>query len=106
MTNRLDRFCRTSLFASFPATPHPTPLRGGGAATATPHLPHLATPHPYKCGNTPSKWELSLPYAFRRRDMLVGSVAIFLAGSWVRRLAIAQCLDRSAAARFRLAPDK
>ena len=26
-----------------------------------------------------------IPYAFRRRDMLVGSVAIFLAGSWVRR---------------------
>ena len=35
------------------------------------------------------------PYAFRLRDMLVGSVAIFLAGSWVRRLAIAQRLDRS-----------
>ena len=68
--------------------PTPHPLGGGGVAKSAPHLPHLATPHLSKCGNTPGKWELSLPYAFRRRDMLVGSVAIFLAGSWVRRLAI------------------
>ena len=43
-----------------------------------------------------------IPYAFRRRDMLVGSVAIFLAEFMGAPSTIAQRLDRSAAARLRL----
>jgi hypothetical protein len=49
----VTEFCHTSLFASFHchATPH-TPYGGGGVAKSVPHLPHLATPHLSRCGNT------------------------------------------------------
>jgi hypothetical protein len=52
-------FCHTSPEGHLPCHAPPHTPKGWWCGNALPHLPHLATPHLFKCGNTAGKWELA-----------------------------------------------